>query len=29
MQAQGLQGVGTVESDPRHRVILGYLPRDQ
>lgn len=26
MRREGLVGVNTVESDPRHRVVLGYLP---
>ena len=25
MRAQGLKGVVTMESDPRHRAVLGYL----
>lgn len=28
MRREGLVGVNTVESDPRHRVVLGYLPAD-
>ena len=28
MRAAGLVGVVTRESDPRHRVVLGFLPHD-